>query len=51
MGFKQLTFRIDEELAKQLKSLAFNKETTQTQLVVEFIEKGIAEYDNQSKLI
>ena len=50
MGFKQVTFRIDEDLAERLREMAFHKKTTQTQLVTEFIEKGVREYTEQTTL-
>lgn len=51
MGFKQVTFRIDEKIADELKERAFQEKTTQTQLVVDFIEKGLRAYREQTKLI
>ena len=50
MGFKQVTFRIDEELAQELKAMAFHEDKTQTQLVTEFIEKGVRRYKEQTTL-
>lgn len=50
MGFKQVTFRIDEKLAQDLKTMAFHEDKTQTQLVTEFIEKGVRQYKEQTTL-
>lgn len=50
MGFKQVTFRIEEKLAQDLKAMAFHEEKTQTQLVTEFIERGLREYNEQTTL-
>ena len=40
-----------KDLAKDLKTMAFHEEKTQTQLVTEFIEKGVRQYKEQTTLI
>lgn len=50
MGFKQVNFRIDEEIAKELKLIAFEKEMTQTDLVTMYIKEGLKRETSQSKL-
>ena len=50
MGFKQVNFRIDEEIARQLKLIAFEKEMTQTDLVTYHIKEGLKRESTQTKL-
>ncbi len=50
MGFKQVNFRIDEEIARQLKLIAFEKEMTQTDLVTYYIKEGLKRESTQTKL-
>lgn len=50
MGFRQVNFRIDENVAKELKRVAFEKEMTQTELVSKYIVEGLKRESTQTKL-
>jgi len=50
MGFKQINFRIDDELAKELKLFAFEKEVTQTDLINRYVKEGLRRDKGQTKL-
>jgi len=50
MGFKQVNFRIDEDIARQLKLIAFEKDMTQTDLVTHYIKEGLKRESTQTKL-
>lgn len=50
MGYKQLNFRLDEDIIKQFKRVAFEKEITQTELVTKYIIEGLKREKSQTKL-
>ena len=50
MGYKTLTFRIDEKVADDLKEKAFLDKTSQSELVRQYIEDGLYNNKNQQKL-
>lgn len=50
MGYKQVTFRIEDSVADDLKAMAFNLKKTQSELVRRYIEDGLNKDKNQTKL-
>ena len=50
IGFKSLSFRIDEKLADELKETAFRLNKSQSELVRRYIEDGLNGDKNQLKL-
>ena len=50
MGYKQVNFRIDEDIARELKLIAFKKEMTQTDLVTYYIKEGLKRESTQTTL-
>ena len=50
MGFKSLSFRIDEKIADDLKATAFSMKKSQSELVRRYIEDGLNRDKNQLKL-
>ena len=50
MGYKTLTFRIDEKIADELKEKAFFEKTSQSELVRKYIQNGLDSDKNQQKL-
>lgn len=50
IGFKSLSFRIDEKLADDLKETAFRMKKSQSELVRRYIEDGLNSDKNQLKL-
>lgn len=50
MGFKQINFRLDDEIAKELREFAFEKETSQTALICKYVEEGMKRDKGQSTL-
>ncbi|EEE41468.1 hypothetical protein METSMIALI_00351 [Methanobrevibacter smithii DSM 2375] len=50
MGFKQINFRIDDKLADELRTFAFERKTSQTALICKYIEEGLNKDKNQTNL-
>ena len=50
MGYKTVTFRLDEDIAKELKRLAFETETSQQAYFEKFISDGLKKVKNQTEL-
>lgn len=50
MSVKKASFNFDTELLKQLKHHAVELDTTQTDLVMKYIEDGLRRDKNQTKL-
>lgn len=50
MGYKNLTFRIDEKVADDLKATAFHMKKSQSELVRRYIQDGLNNDKNQLKL-
>ena len=50
MGIKQLNFTVDEKFAREIKRIAFEKDTTQKALVIQYIKEGIKRESPQSTL-
>lgn len=50
MGFKQINFRIDDKLADELRTFAFERKTSQTTLICKYIEEGLNKDKNQTNL-
>ena len=50
MGFKQINFRIDEKIANDLRTFAFENKTSQTALICKYIEDGLSRDKNQTRL-
>lgn len=48
MGFKQINFRIDDKLADELRTFAFERKTSQTALICKYIEEGLNKDKNQT---
>ena len=50
MAYKNVTFSLEESIAKDLKRLALDEETSQKKLVNEMLKEGIRQKRGQSKL-
>ena len=50
MGFKQINFRIDDEIAEQLREYAFENRTSQTALICKYVEEGLRRDKGQTTL-
>lgn len=50
MATARITFNIDKDVKTRIQQLALDKETTLTDLCVEWIEKGLQKETNQTKL-
>ena len=50
MGEKQLNFTVDKEFAREIKRIAFEKDITQKELVIQYIKEGMKRETSQSTL-
>lgn len=50
MVYKNVTFNIEESIAKELKQLALDEDTSQKELVNEMLKEGIKRKRGQSRL-
>ena len=50
MGNKQVNFRIDENIARKIKIIAFKKEIPQSELVRQYINEGLKRETTQATL-